>query len=454
VRTLQRWTYEVTHWLQLADRRPPLLAGLGVTFIALSALVVALILMSFSGDFSTYDTVTAQLPAQGSAVALGSPVEYRDVTVGKVVTNATSGPGGTTSVVLHIKPSRLHDIPGNVVATVAPISIFGNEYVVLVPPSSPRGLLADGQTVRAVTQGPTANVQVTLAQLDRLLVQIHPAQLFSSLSALAGALQGQGRSIGVTLVRFNSYLQTMNPLWPQAVADFKLLTPVADNVAGATPDLLATLANVTVTATTVNSQAAAIDQLFVDGTQFSGLTTSLLTNIESPYDVLAAASGPFLQSLSQTPSTIAQILQGLDSWARTWVAAEADGPYLTLDASPIQVHNAADLALGVLGGPNVAGLYSGALGPQFVNPPTYTAADCPRYGSLAGPNCGGDQAARATAEKRLLAALGPVSILPAGAEKQATATIAAGLDGGAPPPSADVATLLLSPVLSHMVAGK
>jgi phospholipid/cholesterol/gamma-HCH transport system substrate-binding protein len=454
VRTLQRWTYEVTHWLQLADRKPPLLAGLGVTFLALSALVVALILMSFSGDFSTYDTVTAQLPAEGSAVALDSPVEYRDVTVGKVVTNATGGPGGTTSVVLHIEPARLHDIPANVAATVAPLSIFGNQYVVLVPPSAPRGLLANGQTVRALTQGPTANVQVTLAELDRLLVQIHPAELFSSLSALADALQGEGQSIGVTLVRFNSYLKTMDPLWPQTISDFKLLVPVAGNVAAATPDLVATLANLTVTGTTVSSQAAAIDQLFVDGTQFSGLTTGLLTNIESPYDALAAASGPFLQSLSQTPTTIAQILQGLDAWARTWVAAEANGPYLSLTASPLQVHNAADLALGVLGGANVASLYSGALGPQYVNPPTYTAADCPRYGSLAGPNCGGLQAARTAADNRLIAALGPVSILPAPAEKRATATIATGLAGGTPPPSADVATLLLSPVLSDLVVKK
>jgi len=454
VRTLQRWTYEVTHWLQLADRQPPLLAGLGVTFVALGALVVALILMSFSGDFSTYDTVTADLPPEGSAVALNSPVEYRDVTVGQVATSASSGPGGAITVVLHIKPGRLHDIPANVVATVAPISIFGNQYVVLVPPSSPRGLLADGQTVPALTQGPTSNVQVTLAELDRLLVQIHPAQLFSSLSALAGALQGQGKSIGVTLVRFNSYLQTMDPLWPRAVSDFQLLAPVADNVAAATPDLVATLANLTVTATTVNAQAAAIDQLLVDGTQFSGLTTSLLSSIQSPYDVLAAASGPFLQSLSQTPTTIAQILGGLDSWARTWVAAEADGPYLSLDASPIQVHNAADLALGVLGGPSVASLYGQALGPGFVNPPTYTAADCPRYGSLAGANCGGDQAAQTSARDRLLAALGPVSILPAGAEERATAAIVTGLGHGTPPRSADVATLLMSPVLSHLVEGK
>jgi phospholipid/cholesterol/gamma-HCH transport system substrate-binding protein len=358
-RTVERWTDELTHWAHLASRRPAALAGLGVLFLAFLGGIVTLIIMSFSGAFSSDAVVKAQLPATGSAVALNSQVEYRDITVGKVATTPVGQPNGLVQVVLHLKPSMLHSIPANVRATVAPISIFGNQYVVLEPPlGQPSGTLQDGQTVPAVNQGPTASVQTTLASLDYVLTQLHPAQLYSALSALAGSLQGQGASLGTTLDRFNSYLGNMLPLWPRVVSDLNLLAPVSNQLTASTPDIVGALANFSTTSQTITGQQLAVDQLLSGGTTFANQFTALLTDIQRPYSELVASAGPFLQSLSQTPTTISAILQGLDAFARSWVAAEAKGPYLTL-SSNVVVHNVADLALAALGGPNIAGLLGG-----------------------------------------------------------------------------------------------
>ena len=103
--------------------------------IALTAGV--LVFASFGGSFGSFVEVTAELPASSTAVALNSPVEYKNVTVGKVVSQGTSIPGGLVSISLHIDPSMVHSIPANVRVTVSPVSFFGNEFVVLVPPAHP-----------------------------------------------------------------------------------------------------------------------------------------------------------------------------------------------------------------------------------------------------------------------------------------------------------------------------
>jgi phospholipid/cholesterol/gamma-HCH transport system substrate-binding protein len=321
--------------------------------------------------------------------------------------------------------------------------------VVLIPPARPAaGTRRAGQTIQALTQGQTSNLQTTLADLDYLLKKIHPAQLDAALYAFSSALQGQGRSLGSTLVQLNTYLHNMLPLWPTTVADFNLLVPVANGVAVSAPDILETIRNFSSSSGVITEDHAALDQLLAGGTTFANLSTTLLVDIQQPYAQMVAAASPFLNSLSQTPTTISQILQGLDSWARTWVAAEANGPYLTITA-PVTVNNVADLALAALGGPNVAQLLGDALGTNLVNPTTYTSANCPRYGALLGSNCPGFSASVTRAER----SLNQVAVLPEPAQQEAVSSIVAGLDGGSRPASPDIATLMLAPVLHSMAVG-
>jgi phospholipid/cholesterol/gamma-HCH transport system substrate-binding protein len=415
------------------------LIGLGLALVGLLVGVVAAVFASFGGAFSTYAVAQAQLPATSTAIALNAPVEYRNVTVGTVASQGRSVPGGLVSVTLHLDRSMLHVIPAGVRATETPVSFFGDAYLVLTPPAHPgTATLATGATIPALDVGQTGSLQATLGDLDNLLRNLHPGELDAALTALASALQGNGTSLGHNLVRANTYFQQMLPLWPTVVSNLETLVPVSNQFAASTPDLLKILANQTTTATTINDQAAAVRRSLGGGENLTGQLAALLTAIQQPYNILAADSGPFLQALSQSPTEISQLLQGLDTWAKAWTTAESSGPYLSLTDNQMVV-NPADLGLAVLGGPEASSYLAAGLGPGVVNPPTYTSA-----GAIRG-------AATKTDTLTSVSSL-PNPVLAASAQNGAVSQIVTALHGTRPR-ARSVATLLLSPVLEGLVSG-
>jgi phospholipid/cholesterol/gamma-HCH transport system substrate-binding protein len=421
------------------SRRVPLL--LGIAFVLLMIGAVILIFELFGGAFSDYAVVDVQLPASSTAVALGAPVEYRNVTVGHVSSDGRSVPGGLIVIQVHIIPSMLSDIPADVEATETPVSFFGDPYVVLQPPPHPStASLQAGATIPALKVGPTASLQATLGDLDKLLVNLHPAELDAALTAVAGALQGQGLSLGKNLDAGNAYLSKMLPLWPTLVADLKTLVPISNQFAASTPDILSILANQAVTGRTIESDAKSVRGAISGGASLASETDKLLVAIQQPFNVLAADSGPFLQDISQNPNEIAQLLQGLDQWANAWTAAESSGPYLKLTTT-VSVANPADLGLAVIGGPEIAHYIAGGLGPGFVNPSTYTSA-----GTISASTSASLTAA--ALERAVSSAPSPVMAEPA--QTNAVSRIFSALSGRRPA-SPGVATLLLSPLLTSLV---
>ena len=403
--------------------------------------VVAIILASFGGAFSTYATAEVQLPASSTAVALGAPVEYRNVTVGTVASEGQSAPGGLVDLTVHLQRPMLQVIPSQVQATETPVSFFGDPYVVLVPPTHPGGpRLRPGAIIPALEVGQTGSLQATLGSLDTLLIKLRPAELDAALTALASSLQGNGTSLGHNLVRANTYFEQMLPLWPTVVSNLDTLVPVANQFAASTPDLLQILANQTVTATTVNRQAAGVRQSIGGGEVLAGQAAQLLSNAQQPFAVLAADSGSFLTALSQSPNEISQLLTGLDAWATAWTAAEASGPYLQLTQTEV-VANPADLGLAVLGGPQAAAYLSAGLGPGFVNPPTYAPGGTPIGANLTSSS---DSVAST-------AGPAPALLLAEPAQSEAVSRVVTAVSGSTPSSPA-VSTLLLSPVLERLVS--
>lgn len=400
---------------------------------------------SFGGSFSTYAVVQAQLPLSSTAVALNAPVEYRNVTVGSVASQGRSVPGGLVLVTLHMYPSMLASIPVGVRATETPVSFFGDAYLELVPPANiGTATLRAGATIPALSAGEPASLQATLGDLDSLLVELHPAQLDAALTALASALQGQGTSLGHNLDRGNTYFSQMLPLWPTVVSDFKTLVPVANQFASSTQNILSILANQTTTGQTISSRAAAIGRAIGGGAQLSSETTQLLSAIQGTYTVLVADSGSFLKDISQNPTEIAQLLHGLDGWARAWTAAESSGPYLDLTTN-VPVANPADLGLAVLGGPEVVSYLGAGLGAGYVNPPTYASA-------ATIPSSSTSAKAVASALASALASP-PAQVMAEPAEAQAVSQIVTAMTGSRPDSDA-VSTLLLSPLLANLVSGR
>lgn len=419
--------------------RPRYLMGLGITLSALLVAMTVLILLSFSGTFTNYAPLTAILPASSTAVQLNSPVEFRDVTVGHVASQGAARGDGTVSVAIHLDPSKLASVPSNVRATVAPVSIFGNQYIVLQVVGTPSTTgLRSGATIPALLTDKTASLQSTLGDLDHLLLELHPGQLNAALTAVASALQGQGTSLGHTLVQGNQYLQAMQPLWPTVVSDLQTLVPVADQIATSAPDVVGIFGNLVTPSQTVTGAGPQIQQLLGGGATAINQVNTLLSQIQVPFATIAAASGPFLQDISQNPNEIRQVLDGLAAWATSWTAAEASGPYLNLTAT-VAVANPADLGLALLGGPQAAADLAAGLGQGLVNPPTYSSASSPRLASAAPSS-----ATRTVALER------GASVLPEPRQQRAISQVVHGATGAAPSSPA-VATLLLGPILEQLV---
>jgi virulence factor Mce-like protein len=420
-------------------RKKPRYAWWGTLALAIAVAAGVLVFASFGGTFGNFVQVTAELPASSTAVALNSPVEYKNVTVGKVVSQGTSIPGGLVSIALHIDPSMVNSIPANVKVTVSPVSFFGNEYVVLVPPAHPENATLHAQEqIQPLATGQTASLQALLSNLDHLLLELHPGKLDAALTALSSALVGQGTSLGKNLVAGNTYLQGMLPLWPKVVADFEALNPVANSFTASTPNLLKILANQTVTSKTIDNSASSVRNAISGGASLTADAYKLFDAIQEPFKILTADAAPFLQDLSQSPYEIAELLTGLGKFADAFVAAESNGPYLSVSAT-VKVINPADLGIAILGGSpsTLIDAISAGLGPQYVNPPLYTAADCPRFGSLS--NCGGVTTGKDAD-----------GVLPAATETEAVGQIYQSV-AGRPPANAAVSSLLLSPLLEGLV---
>jgi phospholipid/cholesterol/gamma-HCH transport system substrate-binding protein len=421
-------------------------ALLGVALLLAVGAGVGLILEGFTGHFSSYDVVYADIPASGTGISPGSVVIFRDITVGAVAGLGRQLPDGLLRVQLHIDPDDLPTIPSKVQADVEIATVFGTQGINLVPPPALSAAhLVVGQTIPSVSRSETTTLQGDATDLDNLLNALHPVALDETLTAIATALRDQGPSLGATIDDVATYLNEMVPQLPAIENDLRLLGPVTDNLSAATPSILGTLANGSVTAQTISQEATQFDALLAGASPTAGNLTSLLEATETSFENLVADAAPLLGDVAANPSFIAQTLSGFDAWSKAFAAAETQGPYLSFSGD-LEISGSVQLVAAALGLPGSDVLVEQGLGPQNFNPPTYTAADCPTYGSERGPNCSAQTAGSDASDVPAQHA----SDVTTASEEQAATAIAAGLDHGKPPPSPAVAALLLEPLLLQL----
>ena len=443
-------------------------AILGVVLAALVIGTIYAIVLAFTGHFTNVVSINAQLPEGSNAVTVGAPVEYRTVTVGKIASEK-EGPDGSISVRFEMYPARMAQVPKGVEAEVAPLSIFGNQYVDLIPPATIGSAhLEAGDSIQPYAAAPSTSLQGTVTQLYDLLHAVHPADLDTALTALATALHGEGTNLGQALSGASQYFGAIQPRLPTVQADLKLLDPVSAHLQEAAPDLLGLLSNSSVSAQTITNQQAQLHTVLTTGQSATQRFADILQQEQGALISLMNQSGPLLSDVTANPNELSLTLQGLSQWAAAWASAESHGPYLSVNANlPI-----ADISAGVnaaLGYDNPASL-GAALGPAF-NPTTYSSANCPQYPGEANRYCGvgGSPAATpsggspaSSASYHPSAAAQPATLqaaqqpaysgpsTPYLEEIRAIDAIAAALNGGSPPPSPALASMVLFPLLSSM----
>jgi virulence factor Mce-like protein len=337
----------------------------GLTALVTVTAVVASLYLYGQGTFSNDWEAAALVDDAGGSLVVGSDVKYDGVVVGKVAglrfDPAVDGPGGTR-IDLELRPGMAEEVPADVRARVLPASVFGTSFVDLVraetQAASSAGSLEPGAEIPQDRSRPTLELQDVLDGLDTVIDTLGPAELSSTLSALADAVDGNGEQLGRTIVRLEQYLVRLNPAMPAVRRNLELLATNLEAFEGYAPDLFTATENALVAARTLVDQE---DDL--RGLARQGAVT--MTDVDR---LLSANERQLVDMLVRTAVTVDSLYDGREQLTRgvlsfldlseAFSSALSEGRYLRIEGNLV-LHEE----------------------------PAYGPEDCPQFGSQRGRGC-------------------------------------------------------------------
>jgi phospholipid/cholesterol/gamma-HCH transport system substrate-binding protein len=244
--------------------------ALGVLFLALMLAAVWATYGVFTQKFSDYDEVTVKASRIGLQLPQRADVKIKGVIVGEVLDFEPTAEGA--DITLGLYQDRTTDIPRDVTASILPKTLFGEKFVSLVVPDggSSAQPIADGDVIRRTDL--SIEVEQVLSDLYPLLRAVQPADLNTTLNAVATALEGRGDQLGETLETLDAYLTRFNPELPALVEDLRLTAQVSDTYADVLPEVATILRNTITTTSTLEDREDKLQALFNDVSRFAAVT--------------------------------------------------------------------------------------------------------------------------------------------------------------------------------------
>ena len=289
--------------------KPAVVRLLGVVMIGLIAGSVFVTYAAFTKLFSDDIPVTIQSNGIGLQLSDNADVKLRGVIVGRV--DHITSEGGKAIIHSKIDPDQQPYIPANVEAFIVPKTLFGEKFVELRPVAA-----STSESIQAgdeIVQGELpSEVEQLLVDLDPLLTALNPKDLSLTLTAVSGALSGEGESVGNTLVTLSAYLKKMTPLADEIVEDVALLGDTAQTYADVMPEIGQTLSNAVVTGNTITAKRTQLQALFTETTAFATSAESLMDESGADFITLAKESQPSLELLAEYSPTLGCVLTGID----------------------------------------------------------------------------------------------------------------------------------------------
>lgn len=318
--------------------------------------LIALSIASYDKAFSNDIRVDAHVPRTGLQLNKNGDVRVRGALVGRITGIDTQGAGAV--IHMAIDPSAAAGIPDNATVAILPTTLFGQKFVDLVPPVHASGeTLVAGDVLHADSSAAPLEISTVLDHLQPVLTAVRPHDLAVTLSALADGLRGRGAKLGALITDSKNVLTTFNAHLPLAVSDLKDFAALSNTWADVSPNLIATLSNVTATSRTLVTYNREFTALLATGAQFATDFAGLLTATFDPLVSAVASSTPVLALFARYAPEYACLFHGLDG---AQAAVER-----TVQRGQLQVHI--------------------VLGAQANG---YTAKDRPRYGDVGrGPAC-------------------------------------------------------------------
>ncbi|MEV7036957.1 MCE family protein [Amycolatopsis sp. NPDC051061] len=269
----------------------------GVAFLGVLVLLGYLAVAIYDKDFDDSEVVTLRADRVGNQLAPTAEVKVKGVPFGEVRAVRSTRTGA--EIDLALDPAKIGMLPENVSARLLPKTVFGERYVNLVLPDRPQGKLGAGDVIAQDHSSSAIELERVLGDLLPLLRAVQPQKLNSSLGAISQALDHRGRPIGDSIVKLQDLLGQVNPLMPQFKADITGLANAADVYAGAAPDILQALSDLSTTAKTIVDTRADLDHLYTSVTSATGHLNDFLRKNQDNIIGVSVESRPSLELLSQ-----------------------------------------------------------------------------------------------------------------------------------------------------------
>ncbi|WP_037164398.1 MCE family protein [Rhodococcoides fascians] len=319
-----------------------------------AALVVAAVaaVAYGNGAFERAPEVYAEIPSSAGLLIGEIGVQYHGVQVGKVV-DIDSGVD-RSRVTMRLDT----EVPASALVRVVPRTLFGDVYLRLVDHggagSEP---LRAGDELAMDTGQDAVQLSEVYRQVTDLLDSLKPAETQAALTAISTALRGRGEQLGATIERLASLSTTLEPSIHAVLDSTPQTLQVADAAAAATPDVLATIEAATSLSQTMLDHSTGVEALLTTAARLGGAAVTVADeNLPGAITVVRRGS-PVLGTVSENSSGLASTLDQFAPFGAAGARIFATGRF---DITAV---------------------------PDFSSPLPYTAADCPRYPGLNGPNC-------------------------------------------------------------------
>jgi phospholipid/cholesterol/gamma-HCH transport system substrate-binding protein len=312
-------------------------AGLGL--IALITGLLALSVAIYQKVFEPAVMVTIEADRAGMQLVQFSDVRLNGVLVGQV--REVDQEGDLAKIRVALQPEAAESIPADLRVAILPTTLFGQKYIDLVlPETSAAPAIADGDVVPPARVQTSVELDRVLGRLFPLLRAVRPADLNSTLNALATALADRGAQIGRNIEELDTYLTGFNVALPELRQDIELLGEVAGVYGRATPDFVRLLGNLSVTADTVTDQRRELSGFFTEMTGLSQSGKRFFDDNGSALIRLGQVSRPVLQLLETYAPEYPCLLQGLQKYDNEIAAAYAGkGIEISLEVGTQQFDN-------------------------------------------------------------------------------------------------------------------
>lgn len=384
---------------------------LGIVFMAVIVLLIGLSVAVYQKVFEPATMITMKAERAGLQLAVHGDVRRHGVLVGAV--RKVEQDGDQASITIALRPEAADVIDAGIAARIVPTTLFGQKFIELVDPDDPAGRpIVEGAVIPSSRVETNVELNKILADLFPLLRSVNPADLNTTLHALATALEGRGGQIGELVDDLDGYVERFNEHLPTFRKDLVLLARVARDYEIATGDLVRLMRNATVSARTLTDKEQELETFMADLTGTSTTATRILRENGEGLIRLGQLTVPIVRLLDTYSPQYPCLLRGLDRYTDNLAQIFSGGSVaqvMEIDAPQRPVYTEKDRPVyGEVGhGPWCLGLPF----PQVPMPPV-SLKDGTDSETLSGPPQGGSASYNPTsgyagtpAEQRLVNAL-------------------------------------------------